>query len=76
MSVDQWVTASSDDEIDLREVFAVLRRRWRWVVGGGLVGMALAAGIVSSKQQEPLLGKARLVIDIGRSPCYLMKRKL
>ena len=38
------MTASSDDEIDLREVFAALRRRWRWIVGSCFLGLALAGG--------------------------------
>lgn len=34
---------SSSDAVDLREIGAGLRRGWRWIAGGALVGIALGA---------------------------------
>ena len=35
MTTDQPVLPSDDEEIDLREVFAALQRRWGWAFGCG-----------------------------------------
>ena len=32
-----------DDEIDLRQVVGALARRWRWITGGGAIGLLLSA---------------------------------
>ena len=63
-----------DDEIDLREVFAAIRRRWRWVLGGGFLGLALAAGLITIKRSEAPLLRASLVVDTAQSPCRSVSR--
>ena len=77
MSADQWMTASSDDEIDLREVFAALRRRWRWIVGSCFLGLALAGGAVSLKSRSAPQVQASLFLDVARIPsCALQQRQV
>ena len=66
MPADQWMTASSDDEIDLREVFAALRRRWRWIVGSCFLGLALAGGAVSLKSRSAPQVQASLFLDVAQ----------
>ena len=63
-----------DDEINLNENFAAIQRRWRWVLGGGLLGLVLAAGFVFHKQSEASLLAASLVVDTARSPCRSVNR--
>ena len=75
MTADQSILPPGDDEIDLREVFAAMQRRWRWVLGGGLLGLALVAGLVSVKRSEAPLLTASLIVDTAQSPCWLIKRK-
>ena len=65
-----------DDEIDLLDVFAALRRRWRWVVGGGLLGIALAVGAVSLKPRPASPVRANLIVDVAQGPCYSRLRQL
>ena len=76
MTTDQPMLPSADDEIDLREVFAALQRRWCWVLGGGLLGLALAYG--SFIQNSRLVPKvqASLVVDVAQGPCYSRSRQL
>ena len=76
MTADQPMPPLGEDEIDLREVFAAFQRRWRWVVGGGLLGFALVAGLVFVKWSEAPLLTAALVVDIFESPCSSNNRKL
>ena len=77
MPADQWMTASSDDEIDLREVFAALRRRWRWIVGSCFLGLALAGGAVSLKSRSAPQVQASLFLDVARIPsCALQQRQV
>ena len=64
MTADHRVRPLSEDEIDLREVFAALQRRWRWVLGGCLMGLALGVGAISLAPQL----RARLLVQIPS--CY------
>ena len=36
------VNSDGDDEIDLKQVVGALRRRWRWIAGGGALGLFLS----------------------------------
>lgn len=65
-----------DDEIDLLEVFAALSRRWRWVVGGGLLGLALAGGAHSLKPPPAVHVRANLIVDVAQGPCWSRSRQL
>ena len=75
MTTDQPMLPPCDDEIDLRELFAAMQRRWYWVVGGGLLGLALAAGLVFNKRSEASLLTASLVVDTAQSPCRSVNRR-
>ena len=70
MTTDQPVLPSDDEEIDLREVFAALQRRWGWAFGCGLLGLALAAGFASRGSHSAPLIRASLIVDIAQGPCY------
>jgi len=74
MTADQPVPYSGEGEIDLREVIVALLRRWRLVVGGGFLGLALASGIDFFYRGEGLFLQASLVVDVGQSPCNFSKR--
>ena len=76
MMTDQSVLSSSDDEIDLREVFAALHRRWRWVFGCGFLGLAMAVGAISLKARQAPLVQASLVVNVAQGPCYSRSRKI
>ena len=76
MTTDRPVLPSSDDEIDLREVFAALQRRWPWVFGGGLLGLAMAVGVVSVQPRSGPLVQASLIVDVAQGPCYSRSRQL
>ena len=76
MTTDQPVLPSADDEIELREVFAALQRRWYWVFGGGLLGLALAAGAVNHKLSSAKQVQAGLILDVAQGPCYSRSRRL
>ena len=76
MTTDQPMLPSGDDEIDLREVFAALQRRWGWVLGGGLLGLALAAGAVYSKPRLVPQVQGGLILDVAQGPCYSRIRQL
>ena len=65
-----------DDEIDLREMFALLSRRWRWVVGGGLLGLVLAVGAHSLKPRPAAQVRTNLIIDVAQGPCFSRFRRL
>ena len=67
---------SGDDEIDLREVFAALQRRWGCVFGGALLGLALAAGAVYSKLRLVPQVQGGLILDVAQGPCYSRIRQL
>ena len=68
MAADQPVLPSGDGEIDLREVFAALQRRWCWVVGGGLLGLAVAVAAMSLKPRSALQAQAGLILDVAQIP--------
>lgn len=76
MTTNQPMLPSVDDEIDLREVFAALQRRWGWVLGGGFLGLALAVGAVYFKPRLVQQVQGSLVLDVAEGPCYLRSRKL
>ena len=67
---------SGNDEIDLREVFAAVQRRWGWVFGGGLLGLALAFGAVYFKARSVPPVQGGLILDVAQGPCYSRKRQL
>ena len=64
-------TSIQDDEIDLREVLATLQFRWRWVVGGGLLGLALAVGAHSLKPRSAAEVQANLIVNVAQIPSCL-----
>ena len=76
MKTDQPVLPSGDDEIDLREVFAALQRRWCWVLGGGLLGLALWVGFVLRESRSAPLIRASLIVDVAQGPCFSRVRQL
>ena len=55
----------ADDEIDLGELAAALGRRWRWLVGGLLLGLGL--GGVAAWRSAPQL-TLRLVVNLEQGP--------
>ena len=75
MLIDQPELFPCDDEIDLRDVFAALQRRWRWLFGGGLLGLALAGGAISLKLRSAALVQANLIVDVAQGPCYYRYRQ-
>ena len=75
MIIDQPVMASIEDEIDLWEGLAALQRRWRWVVGGGLLGLTLAVGSYSYKTFFAVKVEANLIVDVAQGPCYSRVRR-
>jgi len=54
-----------DDEIDLRELGAALKRRWRWLLGCTISGLAIG-GVVALKQ--PALVELSMFIDLSKGP--------
>ena len=76
MAADNPVFSSGEDEIDLREVLAVLQRRWRLVVGGGVLGLALALGVHAHKTLSDAQVEARLIVDMAQGPCLTRARRL
>ena len=68
MTADQLELPSGEEEIDLREVLAALQRRWRWIVGGGLLGLALAVGAISLKPRTAPQVQASLIVDVAQIP--------
>ena len=63
-----------DGEIDPREVASALRRRWIWVAGGGLLGVAIA-GISTLMPLNRPLESIRMVVDTTQGPCIWTQRK-
>ncbi|MBM5808589.1 MAG: hypothetical protein FJ051_02035 [Cyanobacteria bacterium M_surface_9_m1_291] len=45
--MDARPSAVADDEIDMRQLGGALLRRWRWIVGGGALGILAAAGVTA-----------------------------
>ena len=76
MACNSTTLASSDDVIDLREVFAALRCRWFWIFGGGLLGLAFAAGLSFLGRSEASLFEVPLIVDTAQSPCNFSRRSL
>ena len=68
---------SRDDDIDISELLASLRRRWSWIAGGGLLGLSLGAALFlfNSHQKSASLVQSRLILDVGQGPCYTRQRK-
>ena len=62
------MTTSVEYEIDLREVFAALLRRWRWLVGFGLLGMTLVAQALLVKSRSSPQVQAKLIVDVAQLP--------
>ena len=55
---------ASDDEIDLRQVIRALGRRWRWIAGGGAIGILLSS--VHLLTTKPVYqGEFQIVLDQG-----------
>jgi hypothetical protein len=57
--------ARMDDEIDLAEVFAALRRRWRWPVAGLLAGCLFGGVVVAVTPQR---AKLQLILNLNQGP--------
>jgi hypothetical protein len=55
----------ADDEIDLGDLAAALGRRWRWLVGGLVLGLGL--GGVAAWRSAPQL-TLRLVVNLEQGP--------
>ena len=55
----------ADDEIDLAELFAAMRRRWRWPVAGLLAG-CLFGGVVG--WVTPQRAKIQLILNLNQGP--------
>lgn len=66
-------TPSPDEEIDLRDLAAIFRRRWIWVASGGLIGLALA-GIPLTQTTIPLRS-IKMVVDTKQGPCFWTQRR-
>ena len=75
MTADNPVFSSGEDEIDLLEVLAFLQRRWRLVVGGGLLGLALALGAHAHKTLSAAQVQASLIVDVAQGPCFSRTRQ-
>ena len=58
-------TQPIDGEIDLRELGEALKRRWRWIVGCTLSGMAVG-GVVALMQ--PAQAELSMFVDLSRGP--------
>ena len=57
---------ASYDEIDLRQVARALRRRWRWIAGGGTIGILLSS--VNLLTTKPVYqGEFQIVLDQSNS---------
>jgi hypothetical protein len=57
--------APMDDEIDLADVFAALRRRWRWPVAGLLAGCLFGGVVVSVTPQR---AKLQFILNLNQGP--------
>jgi hypothetical protein len=58
-------TQPMDDEIDLRELGAALKRRWLWLVGCTVSGLAIG-GMVGLKLSEQV--KLSMFVDLANGP--------
>ena len=76
MTADNPVFSSGEDEIDLREILAFLQRRWRLVVGGGVLGLVLALGVHANKKFSAAQVQASLIVDVAQGPCLTRARRL
>ena len=54
-----------DDEIDLRELAAALKRRWRWIAGFSITGLLLGGAVAFAL---PTRVELRMVIDLYAGP--------
>jgi len=59
------LSSPSEDEIDLAEVLAALRRRWRWPVAGLLAG-CLFGGVAI--WVTPQRAKLQLILNLNQGP--------
>ena len=57
---------ASDDEIDLRQVARALGRRWRWIAGGGAIGILLS-GVHLLTTKPVYQGEFQIVLDQSNS---------
>ena len=76
MIVEEPILPSSNDEIDLRDVLFVLQRRWRWVVGGGFLGLLLALGAFFYASRQVSQVTRRLIVDLAQGPCITKQRQI
>lgn len=54
-----------DDEIDLRELAAALKRRWRWIAGFSITGLLLGGAVAFA---QPSRVELSMVIDLAAGP--------
>ena len=57
---------ANDDEIDLRQVARAMGRRWRWIAGGGAIGILLS-GVYLLTTRPVYQGEFQIVLDQGNS---------
>ena len=76
MTVDHSPAFSHEDELDLREVFAALMRRWRWAVSGAVLGLTLATTTDLIKPRAIPRAQMSILIDVAQGPCLSRNRKL
>ena len=57
---------TGEDEIDMRQVAGALSRRWRWIVGGGAIGV-LFSGLSLLNTKPVYQGEFQIVLDQGNS---------
>jgi hypothetical protein len=69
------ISYSFDEEVGLRDVASFFIRRWIWVAGGGLLGLAIAGFSTMLRPAEKPLLKLRMVVDASQSPCAWTQRK-
>ena len=59
----------ADDEINIVELFAALRRRWVWPAAGLLVGCLLGGGV---GMLTPQRAKVQLILNLNQGPQRLI----
>ena len=60
------ISTESEDEIDLRQVAGAIVRRWRWVAGGGALGLTLS-GLYLLTAKPVYQGEFQIVLSNERA---------